>query len=323
MFDVERLKAGDILLSSDKKFPSKLIRLFTWSKYSHVMIYLGNYSFIHAESNGGVKRQNIERVCFSKISQACVVRVSDLKIAYQACEFAKIKVNTKYSKKEAVRTKLYLLNETRNRQFCSRLVAESYEKAGLKLVRNSSLCSPAEIFKSDKVQVVHNCIKEGTTEDLMIFRTFDTTNFFAKIQAKQFEKIRSITGIDIQNTENLLIQLMLHPEYDEEITKIHDEEYFYIIESLSYKDYHDDYKALVKFNPQNISKKDFIVEEIKSINKMKIEIKNTAKLYQKIENNFKLNFATLFKNYYEKELVSLDKRLTLCEKYKENLDLYN
>lgn len=68
IIDINKLKIGDILLTKDKNPVSKVIRAFTWSGYSHAMIYVGNYSFIHSLTDGGVKAQNIEREFFKRKS---------------------------------------------------------------------------------------------------------------------------------------------------------------------------------------------------------------------------------------------------------------
>ncbi len=317
VFDIEKLQEGDILLTAQRKLlsVSTAIRVLTWSRYSHSMIYVGNYSFIHAVANGGVRRQNIQYEFFKKDSQACVLRVKDTKIAKRACEYAKLQVHTQYSVREAIRTKIEL-KEERNRQFCSRLVAEAYAKAGLPLVKNSSLCSPQELYESSLTEVISGCLREVTSSDLMIKDTIDTSNIWAMFEASIFKKIRIVTGEDIQNTEDLLTFLMRNLYYDDAIVQLHkDENYFNFLKSLNYRDYHHSYEALIKYFPKNISKENFIKEEMQSIEKMIKECQDSFELYQAIENDFKLNFATMMKSYYQKELNFLENRLKLCREY--------
>lgn len=317
VFDIEKLEEGDILLTAQKKLlsVSTAIKVLTWSRYSHAMMYVGNYSFIHAVANGGVRRQNIQYEFFKKDSQACVLRVKDTKIAKRACEYVKLQVHTQYSVREAIRTKIELKEEG-NRQFCSRLVAEAYAKAGLPLVKNSSLCSPQELYESSLTEVVFGCLREATSNDLMIKETVDTTSIWAIFEASIFEKIRIFTGEDIQNTEDLLRFLIYNPYYDDAIVQLHkDENYFNFLKLLKYRDYHNSYEALVKYFPKNISKENFIKEEMQSIEKMIKECQYSFELYQSKENDFKLNFATMMKSYYHDELNSLENRLNLCRKF--------
>lgn len=319
IFDIEKLEEGDILLTAQKKLLSisTVIKVLTWSRYSHAMIYVGNYSFIHAVAEGGVRRQNIQHQFFKKGSQACVLRVKDAKIAKTACEYAKLQVHTQYSVREAIRTKIELTEEG-NRQFCSRLVAEAYAKAGLPLVKNSSLCSPQELYESSLTEVISGCLREATSNDLMIKETIDFTNIWATFEASIFEKIRIVTGEDIQNTEDLLKLLIHNPYHDDAIVQLHkDEDYFNFLKSLNYRDYHHSYEALVKYFPKNISKENFIKEEMQSIEKMIKECQNSFELYQAIENDFKLNFATMMKNYYHDELNFLKNRLNICREFIE------
>ncbi|MFA6196528.1 MAG: YiiX/YebB-like N1pC/P60 family cysteine hydrolase [Sulfurimonas sp.] len=323
VFDIEKLQESDILLTAQRKLlsVSTAIRVLIWSRYSHAMMYVGNYSFIHAVANGGVKRQNIQHQFFKKSSQACVLRVKNAKIAKTACEYAKLQVHTQYSVREAIRTKLEL-KEERNRQFCSRLVAEAYAKAGLSLVKNSSLCSPQELYESSLTEVISGCLREATSNDLMIKKTMDTTSIWAIFEVSIFEKIRIAAGEDIQNTEDLLRFLMHNPHYDDVIVQLYkDEDYFNVLKSLNYRDYHHSYEALVKYSPKNISKENFIKEEMQSIEKMIKECQDSFELYQAIENYFKLNFATMMKNYYQKELNFLESRLKLCREYTKKIIL--
>lgn len=317
VFDIEKLEEGDILLTAQNKLlsVSTAIRVLTWSRYSHAMIYVGNYSFIHAVANGGVRRQNIQYQFFKKYSQACVLRVKDAEIAKKACEYAKLQVHTQYSVREAMRTKIELKEEG-NRQFCSRLVAEAYVKAGLSLVKNSSLCSPQDLYKSSLTEVIPGCLREVTSNDLMVKEAIDTTDIWATFEASIFEKIRIVTDRDIQNTKDLLNFLIYNPCYDDAIVQLYkDEDYFNFLKLLKYRDYHHSYEALVKYFPKNISKENFIKEEMQSIEKMIIECQYSFELYQVIENDFKLNFATMMRNYYQDELNLLENRLNLCREF--------
>lgn len=54
---------------------------------------------------------------------------------------------------------------------------------------------------------------------------------------------------------------MTNPEYDKEITKLHNKEYFDLIKEIKYHSYHESYEKLIKYNPQNISKKTLLKQK--------------------------------------------------------------
>ena len=127
-----KLEPCDIILTSDKTFSSKGIRLATLGKYSHAAIYVGG-TIIEATLKG-VFSKNTQRIIFDKENQVAVFRskkpLSEIEVK-KICEYARAQVGSLYTIPEAItiraRSMLGIL-ETR-KQFCSRLVAKAYEAA--------------------------------------------------------------------------------------------------------------------------------------------------------------------------------------------------
>ncbi len=160
LLSIDKLQPGDIILTLQKGLASKSVRIATKSKYSHAILHVGDGSYIHSDKNG-VHSGNIQRLLFDKIDSARVLRTKNAYAAKLACDFARSQIGKSYSIKEAIKTKFYIPKfEQNNRQFCSRLVAQSYEYAGLTLVNNPKYCIPQELDDSPLTFLINKCLKK-------------------------------------------------------------------------------------------------------------------------------------------------------------------
>ncbi|MEA3241984.1 MAG: YiiX/YebB-like N1pC/P60 family cysteine hydrolase, partial [Pseudomonadota bacterium] len=166
VIDFERLEAGDIVLTSVKGITSKAIRLATNSDYSHVMLYVGSGIYVHADQKG-VNQGNIRRLTFKSKENVRVWRISDKSVRRDACIYARMQSGKKYSVLDAIKTKLpkILSIKNTNRQFCSRLVAQAYEKAGIRIVGDSNNCTPHDIDVSEHTTEVLGCMRRPSVEE--------------------------------------------------------------------------------------------------------------------------------------------------------------
>lgn len=220
IFEMDLLKAGDILLTAQVGAISKAVRIATSSKFSHAILYVGDGSFIHSDGQG-VHSNNIQRLLFENESHAEVCRVLDANYVNKAVMFARSQIGISYSVKEAARTKNPLYKgEKLNRQFCSRLVAQSYEYAGLKLVDNSDYCTPKDLQKSPYTNTIRGCLRLAAEQEIAfaksdspIQRQTEITNLILKV-------VRELTGSDIQSFEDLDQFVIDNPKHDKEITSI-------------------------------------------------------------------------------------------------------
>jgi hypothetical protein len=220
IFEKNLLKAGDIILTAQMRAISKAVRISTLSKFSHAILYVGDGSFIHSDSQG-VHSNNIQRLIFDSKKHAEVYRVLNMGYVDKAVMFARSQIGISYSLKEAIRTKNPLYNgEKLNRQFCSRLVAQPYEYAGLKLVDNSDYCIPKDLQKSSHTNAVDGCLRIAEEHEVVfansdspIQRQTDITNLILK-------SVRELTASDIQSFENLDQFVIDNQKYDVEITDI-------------------------------------------------------------------------------------------------------
>ncbi len=170
VLNLEALKPGDIILEHGYKLHSLAIMKVTGSHYSHAMLYEGS-TIIEATSSGGV---------FSKVpNRFAVVNKNDLKVLRLENEIspedmknitmtARALTGSSYNKSEAVKAgkKKKPTQKRSNGQFCSRLVAQCYDSADIKLVENVSYCSPADLEISPLLIEVENAVKEASEAEL-------------------------------------------------------------------------------------------------------------------------------------------------------------
>jgi hypothetical protein len=220
IFEMSLLKAGDIILTAQVGAISKAVRIATFSKFSHAILYVGHGSFIHSDGQG-VHSNNIQRLLFEYESHTEVYRVLDTSYVNKAVMFSRSQIGTSYSIKEAARTKNPLYKgEKLNRQFCSRLVAQSYEYAGLKLVDNSDYCTPKELQKTSHTNIVRGCLRLAAEQEIEFAKSDSPIQRQTEITNLILKAVRELTGSDIQSFENLDQFVIDNPTHDEKITSI-------------------------------------------------------------------------------------------------------
>ena len=218
-FDMENIQLGDIILTAHISISSKAIRLATMGQFSHAILYVGYGSFIHSDSQG-VHSNNIKRLLFENESLAEVRRLNDQSYCEKAVLFARSQIGTEYSIKEAISTKSHLLQHKLNRQFCSRLVAQSYSFAGIDLVENVDYCTPKELQHSQCVHLVNGCITPASEEDITFASSPSPIQRQTEITNDILSKVRQLSGKDIQSLEDLDQLVLDIPSLDKEVTKI-------------------------------------------------------------------------------------------------------
>ncbi|WP_100169756.1 YiiX/YebB-like N1pC/P60 family cysteine hydrolase [Marinobacterium stanieri] len=219
---ISELEKGDILLTSENSATSKVVRKSTGSNFSHAILYVGSGSYIHSDSNG-VHSGNLQRLLFDAPENVTVLRVKcDQKTINQACIFARLKIGTTYSVRSAVNAKLKASKkENENRQFCSRLVAQAYEYAGVKLVDNAYFCTPQEILESQSIQEVLGKARKATDEEIDFADSENPIENQSYITNEILSKVRKLTKKDIQTLEQITQYVIENPVHDQKISKIY------------------------------------------------------------------------------------------------------
>jgi hypothetical protein len=182
ILNVGLLEPGDIILVGYNDKNSREIQQKTNSKYSHAMLYW-NSSILHASSI--VITANPSRFLFDEDENVCILRLKD--------EYRKpnrIKCITDYAR-NLVGTyydfgALFAMRRgeevtpNKNRQMCSKFVAQCYNHAGLDLVDNYEICTPEDIHNSNLLLPLSEPLLEATQEDIDFYESYDVT----KVQYK-------------------------------------------------------------------------------------------------------------------------------------------
>ncbi|MBD9658514.1 YiiX/YebB-like N1pC/P60 family cysteine hydrolase [Pantoea sp. PNT03] len=222
VISINELEKGDILLTAENSATSKVVRKSTGSSFSHTILYIGSGTYIHSDANG-VHSGNMQRLLFDTPENVTILRVAGSPDQLRkACMFARLKIGTKYSIRNAINSKLKTTTkERKNRQFCSRLVVQSYESAGIKLVENTSFCTPQEILESKLVQKTSVKIRKATIEEVAISQSKNPLNKQSSIINGILRKVRTITKEDIQTLEQVTHHLINNPKDDREISDVY------------------------------------------------------------------------------------------------------
>lgn len=220
IFEASKLRAGDIIFTRDKSSSTSwLIRLGTFSEYSHAILYVGGSSFIDSDIEG-VHSNNLQRLIFASPDDAIVTRYKGLLSASDVqtiCDYVREQIGQRYSKKEAVRTALPLSNKVvTGKQFCSRLVAQAYAAAGFPLVDDSDFCSPGQLIESTLLKEVKDVSREASALEIELAEHANRNPLKKQeeITNDLLEKVREISSMDTSTISDMFHIAASNPEFD-------------------------------------------------------------------------------------------------------------
>ncbi len=217
------LKPGDIILTTTSGLPSRVIRKVTKSDISHAMLYVQHCSVIHAFGDG-VHSDNTQRILFDPDLAVHVLRLRSalpVQMAQEICEDVRSKVGTEYSKFEAMRAATGQGKTFSSRQFCSRLVAQAYEKFGYSLVKNPNYCTPEDLLESPALIEIKNPTVEVTDEESDSWDKHPNTPQLMRETTNRLLSEARKLGSDIQNISDLNEFLIRHPEHDSTVNQLY------------------------------------------------------------------------------------------------------
>ncbi|GAB1259859.1 YiiX/YebB-like N1pC/P60 family cysteine hydrolase [Aurantivibrio plasticivorans] len=324
LLDLKALKPGDIVLESgETPFFSEAIKKATKSDYSHAMIYT-DQTLIHAVKKEGVFSKNPQRILVSSEEGFKVLRLKDASLRSKlnrVCDNARTKVGSLYSITEASMSVLpNNLERTSRKQFCSRLVAQSYSQAGISLVDDANYCTPEDLNNSPLLEVVNNCVREATEKDLEMVSRADPN---IENQAETFKwlnlsrKHLKKEGAEIQTINDVSEHLSKNNSSDKRICKF--------INSTRYLKLYNIDRSL---NPYRYSNQEFIEKLQSALNHgeilaNEIELNRTElerhekslKIARYNYHNVKLKFTKLHIQLYRRLLLETECRLKVIKKY--------
>ncbi|GGN37555.1 MULTISPECIES: YiiX/YebB-like N1pC/P60 family cysteine hydrolase [Marinomonas] len=311
IFEMEKLQAGDIILTAQTGFISKTVRLSTLSKFSHAILYVGGGSFIHSDIQG-VHSNNIQRLLFEEKNHVEVRRIVDASYVANAIMFARSQIGISYSVQEAVRTKYPLYKGKKlNRQFCSRLVAQSFEYAGIKLVSNPDYCTPKELQKSPLVNMVAGCLRVAEDHEIEFSNSYSPLQRQTEVTNAILEAVRELTGQDIQSFDDLDQFVIKNPVYDQRITDIVKSSGYLIMfdYELTQNPWRYDGEIFLALNFESSYKRERAQLELESaVNQVK-RYSHNYQMCQNIRGRFSLRYFEMKMELYKKLIIQMNKRI--------------
>lgn len=231
-----KLQMCDVILTTADAFISKKIRRYTNSDISHAMIYVTSHSIIDSTGEG-VHSRSTQRLIWPEKCGVHVLRLkAELSVAQerQITNFARQKIGTQYATFEAGSTLRGGKKTASRKQFCSRLVAQSYASAGIKVVDNPDFCTPADLLGSDLFEEIEDVtIEVSDTFEKTVKGIPDTTKVMMDATNKLLAGARKIDS-SIQDSNDMDEYLIKHPEQDQYFASLYRESGYLTVWEFEY-----------------------------------------------------------------------------------------
>ncbi len=221
LLDKNKLKIGDIILCRFCTRLCNVIRKKSNSEFSHAMLYFRPYSVLEAASKG-VHSENIQRLPFKNPDDAIVLRYNgSIDCIPKVIKIARSIIGTDYSDDEMKRAMTHSSENAieKNRQFCTRYVAQPFSKLGVDLVANPDYCTPNDILESNSLVRINNVLRKVTEGDLKIIESESGTDLQREVTNTLIGAVESISGKDIQDLNDIDEFLIANPAFDELVCK--------------------------------------------------------------------------------------------------------
>ena len=225
IFNPYILLPGDILLMNT--YEEKL-RKMMGCKYEHAAIYLGD-AFI-MEANGlHVRMTHIYSYAFKELAHAVVLR---LKNSSQIIIDRIVRASHYQMGKQYVHTSQFRnirkFKKTReqdstNRYFCSRLVAQSYAQEGVELLPNADYCEPDDFLNSSLLEPVKDAVIPFLPEmaKVVMFQQKGREQYEADSPSTDlFEALSKLYETDIQELGQVFTASFSQPEKDDDAIEL-------------------------------------------------------------------------------------------------------
>ncbi|MDX8437104.1 YiiX/YebB-like N1pC/P60 family cysteine hydrolase [Mesorhizobium abyssinicae] len=211
---IDSVAPGDILFTA--RPDSKLIRFATQGIVSHAMICVQHGSFIDSTMDG-VQARNLQRELFEDDEKVFHFRLKEPvapEILSNVIDYARAEIGARYSLPEAIRSVGGVRKPRSNRQFCSRLVARVYKRAGIDLVSDADYCSPEDLRRSPLLVEVPASTETVSAEELEWSRARD--NPISATHRAQNAVLDAARSVDpgVENFNDLYSLLVKRPDAD-------------------------------------------------------------------------------------------------------------
>ena len=202
--DANQLRLGDILLERGSKLRSHIISWADRGKYSHALIWVGG-NFIEAVGTGA-RVISVARLIIENPNNWLLLRLMDKPtVAQSAAVKARQLAHKRYDTIGAISTKLPVRQSPKaERLFCSQLIADAYQQAGIDLVDQTPphKITPNRLLKSRHLKKISTplikVIDPTELAQLSSFidrdKAFEDTSMLQEMNASQaaFDAVRPL-----------------------------------------------------------------------------------------------------------------------------------
>lgn len=151
------LKVGDCLLYTGKSLLSRIIRIKTWSRFSHAEVYIGDGKAITSRETGTKYYE------FTRDNLTCVLRPNSSLDVEAGKRWFDTVVGQRYDTFGLLR--FFTIGEqSKEKQFCSEAVTRFYRAAGFNPFAeriDADLVSPGMLFTSPNLITVWDILDKG------------------------------------------------------------------------------------------------------------------------------------------------------------------
>lgn len=218
---IDSVQVGDIIFTARSNKISKSIRFFTNGTVSHAMICVQHSSFIDSTMNG-VHASNLQRELFEDDENFFHFRLKEpasREVLAKITNFARAEIGTRYSLPEAIRSVSGTRKPRLRRQFCSRLVARVYSKAGIDLVPDADYCSPEDLRRSALLMELPVETETVSDDEVLWWRTSrDAVEGTQAAYNTLLDAVRKLEP-DVESINDLLPLRIRRPEIDPAIVE--------------------------------------------------------------------------------------------------------
>ncbi|WP_071956400.1 YiiX/YebB-like N1pC/P60 family cysteine hydrolase [Delftia sp. HK171] len=232
-FDWRRLKVGDVLLSRGASKQASLISNLTGGDFSHVMLFVGG-TLIHADGDG-VYSKNPRRIIRNDKNNLAVYRlINDVSSENlkRMCKFARGEIGKLYDVKGAIASiRSGADKSSKDKQFCSRLVAEAFKSIDIDFGKSTDKITPNDFCRFNTIfakleQLVvplkNADVSYANSPDYNLVLQEETFQWLGRVRDFAASK-----GFSIGSMNDVIDYLFEHPEDDEKICEIVDQTRYY------------------------------------------------------------------------------------------------
>lgn len=218
--DYSKLRKGDILLTTSTQFQSRAIRKFTKSDISHAMLYVANGSVMDSTGEG-VHARNLQRMIYDDDCAIYAYRTKatiDPETINQIVAYVRSETGAPYATFDAMRSPLKPKRQGSAAQFCSRLVARAYAKAGFPLTDDPDYTTPADLQRSDRLESIPDVVLYVTAEEKVELEAGDSVEGMREVTNDLLERVRAIAPA-IRVLDDINSFLLANPSFDAAIVE--------------------------------------------------------------------------------------------------------